>query len=216
MLEYVLKFIYPTRCGICGKLNEQELCKKCENSIKKYMVCKTNKNIKDKYFDEHLYVFKYKNLIRDKLIQYKFFDSAYLYKTFSKIIYKNKKICGFLKKYDIIIPVPIHKKRKTKRGYNQSELIVKDIALNTGIAMHFKVLQKIRNTKPQSSLGKKEREINIKDAYVVNKSEIIFNKNILLFDDIYTTGSTVNECARVLIENGLERESIGVLTKTKH
>ena len=72
------------------------------------------------------------------------------------------------------------------------------------------ILIKIRNTAKQSSLNKEQRKENLKNAYVVNNNEYILNKNILIFDDIYTTGSTANECAKTLIEAGAK--DVGILT----
>ena len=83
---------------------------------------------KDKYFDNHIYLFRYEGIVRKKIIEYKFKEKSYLNETFVNFILKNEKICRFLKSYDIITPVPIHAKRKRKRGYNQSELIAKKIA----------------------------------------------------------------------------------------
>lgn len=112
---------------------------------------------------------------------------SYMYKTFAKIILNNKKICDILQNYDIITAVPIHKKRKIERGYNQSALIAKETSKNIEKIKYKEVLKKIRNTKRQSELNKKDRIENVKNAYEVINQEIIYNKKIVLFDDIYTT-----------------------------
>ena len=130
-----------------------------------------------------------------------------------RIILKNEKICGLLKKYDIIIPVPIHKKRKAQRGYNQTQLIASKISKYVGIKLCDDVLIKSKNTIAQSKLNKNKRKQNIKGAFKILNSEKIQGKNILLFDDIYTTGSTVNECSKILTRAGAKR--IGVLTIAK-
>ena len=130
-----------------------------------------------------------------------------------KIIKKNKKICLFLKKYDIIIPVPISKKRKKERGYNQSALLAREIAKQLNIGYNDTSLIKIKNITPQSSLKKEDRIKNVQNVYSVINNEKIKNKSILLIDDIYTTGSTVNECSKKLIEYGANR--IGILTIAK-
>ena len=107
------KIIFPPCCVICGKIIPNTICKECEKEITEKIVLKIeNKNKKEFYFDKHLYVFYYKDNIRNIILNYKFNDKSYLYKLFSEIIIKNQKICGILKKYDIMIPVPIHKKRK--------------------------------------------------------------------------------------------------------
>ena len=136
-----------------------------------------------------------------------------MYNTFAKIILKNEKICGLLKKYDIIIPVPIHKKRKSLRGYNQSELIAKKLSDEFKMPMYIDVLKKQINTIPQSSLGKKARKSNAQNVYKVDNMQKIKNKNVVILDDIYTTGATANECIKVLKDAGAYR--VGIITIAK-
>lgn len=216
MLEYILDLIYPNVCGFCNEICKESLCEKCEEKINKIMLCNIDnyENDKTKYYNEHLYLFKYDDEIRQKILEYKFNDKAYIYKTFSKIITKNEKICRFFEKYDIIIPVPIHKKRMNLRGYNQSELISKEISKQfKNLTFERNVLIKSKNSEPQSTLNRIERNENVKNVYIVENSEKIINKKILLFDDIYTTGSTVNECSKVLKLSGAKE--IGIITLAK-
>ena len=105
----------------------------------------------------------------------------------------------FKKKYDIIIPVPMYKTKKDTRGYNQAEVLAKELG---GVPMKNDVLIKIIDTKKQSTLNKEERSQNLIGAYKIQNSEIIQNKNIILIDDIFTTGSTVNECSKILKQAG--------------
>lgn len=209
-IEKILDLIFPPVCGICNKEINTYLCGKCEKEINK-ITCVGENRYDNKYFSTHMYLFKYEGIIRNKIISYKFNDNPYLYKTFCEIFVKNKKVCEFLKKYDIIISVPMYKKKKNQRGYNQSELIAREIAKKIeNIEYRNDILIKIRNTAKQSSLNKEQRKENLKNAYVVNNNEYILNKNILIFDDIYTTGSTANECAKTLIEAGAK--DVGILT----
>lgn len=113
-----------------------------------------------------------------------------------------KKYVELFGSYDIISAVPIHKKRKHDRGYNQSELIAKELAKNIPNTIYKNILKKTINNQRQSELKKEERLENVKNVYQIQNRQIIENKRIVLFDDIYTTGSTVNECSRVLKENG--------------
>ena len=165
------------------------------------------------YFDGLIYCFNYKGLLRNLILKYKFNDSAYLYKFFSTIIINKEKYCRILKSYDIIIPVPMYEKKFLERGYNQTELIAKDIALKIGIKLEKELVQKIKNTKIQSSLSKEERKKNIKNAFLVNNKKNIKNKKIIIFDDIYTTGETVNELSRVLKKSGAKEILIFVIAK---
>ena len=200
----ILNLIYPEVCGMCGRLSYESICNKCYINIKKY---ETNLELsgKNKYFDEGMYIYEYKDNIRNKIIEYKFQDQSYLYKTFGRIVLKNKKICGILEKYDIIIPVPIHKKRKQKRGYNQAELIARYISKNLNIDCENNVLVKTKNVISQTKLNKKDRINSVKNVFNIKNEEKINNKNIVLFDDIYTTGSTLNECSKILKNAGAKK-----------
>lgn len=211
--EKILDIIFPRICGMCGKICEQELCNHCNRTIKEL---KRNKKhiYLTKNFDTHMYIFDYRDLIRQKILEYKFKEQNYLYRTFVKIVLNDKKICGFLKNYDIIIPVPIGKKRKKNRGYNQSELIARKISTNLKeIDYTNKVLYKVKDTVSQSKLDREKRKENLIGSYEIRNKHQIQNKKILLFDDIYTTGSTADECSKMLIEAGAKE--VGVFTIAK-
>lgn len=189
-------------CGICGKLDRNSLCNKCKIRLQKNAICKIDdyKNTSS-YFDEHIYLFQYSGEIRDTILNYKFNEKSYIYRTFLEFIKNNKNICAQIEKYDIIMPVPISKKRLKKRGYNQSALIAKNLAKMLNVDYKENVLVKIKDNKPQSEMGQDERKNNVKGVYTIKNKEKINQKKILLIDDIFTTGNTVNECAKILIEN---------------
>lgn len=207
----IIDIIYPKECVICGKADTDMICNFCYSNLKVFPII--NK-YNDKFFSEHLYIFKYEGTIRKIIIDYKFNDKSYLNNFFLKIILKNQKICRKIKKYDIIIPVPIHSIRKKQRGYNQSELVAKGITKNfDNIELITNVLIKQKNTVQQSSLNLEQRIQNVKQVYYVQNIEKIKNKKIILFDDIYTTGATCNECARLLKENGAKEILIFTIAK---
>lgn len=216
-LENVLNFIFPTTCGICGKVG-LPICNDCDKLIRKYEIylvendyieieqnigCKNinleqenNYKFKNnsKIKVQKIFLYRYCDLIRKLLINYKFNDASYLADTFAYLIKNNKKIYDILKTYDIILPVPLHKKRKLERGYNQTELIAKKI----GLKYENNCLVKVRNIKPQSRNDAKKRKIEIKDVFKVQNIEKIRNKKVLILDDIYTTGSTADECIKTV------------------
>lgn len=101
---------------------------------------------------------------------------------------------------DLIVSVPLHMKRLRERGFNQSFLLIRRWAKQEGLAFDGLTLSRSRWTEPQTALSRKERQKNIKGAFAVKDPEKIVGQKILLVDDVYTTGSTVNECARVLME----------------
>lgn len=98
----------------------------------------------------------------------------------------------------ILIPVPLHKKKLKQRGFNQASEIGKELSKNLKVPLFDNVLIKIKQTLAQVELKKEQREKNIKGVFACQKPELVKNRKILLIDDIFTTGSTVEECARVL------------------
>ena len=174
------------------KESQDSICEECYKKIDKYKYRKKSRNT--------AFVYCYKNELRDIFLDYKFNEKSYLYKTFSSTILKNKNVCRNLKNYDIITPVPISKSKYKKRGYNQSSLIAKEIAKKIGID-YKEILQKVKDNNTQSLLSKEERINNVKDSYQI-KEFVEINKKIILFDDIYTTGATSEECKKVLTRNG--------------
>ena len=222
MLDFVLNFLFPPVCGICGKLDKNWLCTKCKKRIEKYErfeVVKTPKRIgeffrfleDDIYFDELLYCFEYKNLIRKLILKYKFYDYGYLSNLFANVILNNKKINEIIKSYDIMIPVPMSKNKKRIRGYNQTELIVKHF--EEYIQINSTCLIKVKNTKTQSTLVATERVENIKNAFKIIDNNIVENKNVILFDDIITTGVTVNEISKILKKAGAKKVLVLIIAK---
>lgn len=212
-LDCVLNFIFPPVCGICLKTSKKYICEECMELIKFKSLNKID-TYNNKNFKEHLYILKYEGIIRQRILDYKFKEKSYLHRSFSEMILNSKENIEFIKKYDVLIPVPIHKYRMKIRGYNQSELIAKDLVYQIrNIKLQNRVLIKTKNIVAQSSLNKKQREYNIEDAYEIKNVEKIVNKKVLLLDDIYTTGSTVNECAKVLKESGCKE--VGIVTIAK-
>lgn len=211
-INSALNYFFPPICGMCGEINENYICNNCYENIKKIKKCVINE-YNNRNFSKHLYIFRYEGIIRNKIIEYKFEDKGYLYKMFAKIILSDKKTCNFIKKYDVIIPVPISKKRKKKRGCNQSELVANELAQKLNQDIWTDIIIKKKDNKPQSELNKLERIKNVEDIYEINKPIEVKNKKVLLLDDIYTTGSTVNEIARKLKQN--QTQEIGVITLAK-
>lgn len=215
-IDLVLNFFFPQTCGMCEKICNDVICSKCRKKLKEITFSnrKCFLELNGIYYDEHMHLFKYNGIIKEKIRLYKFGEQGYLCDFFAKIIFLDKKTMNYIGKYDYIIPVPLHKYRKRERGYNQSELILNSLhQLDKNIKIEKDILLKIKNIKAQSGLNELERKENIKNAFIVNNIEKIKNKKILIFDDVYTTGSTTNECARVLKEKGAIK--VGILTIAK-
>ena len=205
-------FFLPRYCTGCGKklaYDEKLICPRCLNSILKA----------DNELIDAEYTRKFKN---DKIIED--FSSLYIFekdKTFQDVIhsikYNKKFLAGVLLgsllaesleekintwKIDLILPIPLHHLNNAARGYNQSEYIAKGISKRLGIRMQYNVIRRIRYTQSQTTMSLKEREQNIARAFVVKHKKAISGKNLLLVDDVITTGATVKECGKVLKDNG--------------
>lgn len=139
-------------------------------------------------------------------------DAIYAFK------YQNRRIYGevfgqeltekygrFLKqrRITLIVPIPLHKKRLRRRGYNQAELVARVLSERTGIPMDADALVRVKATCPQKTLSGRERRENIQGAFVARKR--IRCRNVALIDDIYTTGSTLDEAAKALRKAGAEK-----------
>ena len=211
--ENTISILAPTVCGICGKINSDGLCPKCTKILEKCAKFEIiNKNA-CMNFENLIYIFKYEGIIRKLILDYKFNEKPYIYESFVNFILKNKKIFEILKSYDTIIPVPISKTRMKERGYNQSLLIAKKLSEDLNIELQTNCLIKTKNIVEQSKLNKEQREKNIQNVYELKNEQIINNKKILLIDDIYTTGSTVNECSKMLRKAQPRKVDVLVLAK---
>lgn len=193
-------------------MNENFLCAKCKKQLEKQAKFEIDKG-KNKYFQEHLYIFEYEGMIRKIILDYKFHDKSYLYKTIVNFLIKNERFFQKIKYYDTIIPVPISKKRYKERGYNQSYLLAEEISKIIKISLSSTNLYKRKNIIAQSKLNKEERQKNVQGVYKLEGKRQLKDKKILLLDDIYTTGSTVIECCKTLSK--ANPKSIGVFTIAK-
>ncbi len=120
---------------------------------------------------------------------------------------------GELKRF-LIMPVPLHPRRLRARGFNQSLLLARCVASKTGSDLDFLSLRRTRFTKPQTGLTSEERKRNVRKAFEVVKRELVKGRTILLVDDVATTGSTLNECAKALRRAGADRVLCLVLART--
>ena len=111
---------------------------------------------------------------------------------------------------DLLIPVPLHPRRLRERGFNQALLLAEELRRRTGIPILKTTLKKKKPTLPQVNLTGVEREKGLKGAFYVTGREELSEKRVLLIDDVYTTGATVNECSKELLKGGAER--VDVLT----
>lgn len=215
IFEYLLDFILPRSCIACKEeiaqgfachncLNniwviKSPRCPKCGRSISATKTCKFCRH--EKYLnygrawalyvqpvDRIVHFFKYR----------RFTDIArFLGLGMANILSSDY----YLKEVDMIVPVPLFWWKKLRRGYNQAQILSEIISAECGIKI-LNALRRIKNTRTQTKLDHKKRKENVLNAFVVK--EEVKDKNVLLIDDVMTTGATIKECARVLKEAGAQ------------
>ncbi len=210
--------IFPRKCFGCGK-NGYYLCPECISKTKEPIQACPICNYDSPYgithircrellgLDGRLSLWKYSRGVRKAIVgmKYKFaFEIAKELASYAASELKEKKIA--LPRNPVVVPIPLYWHRQNWRGFNQSEEIGKMIAEKLGWDFDKNILTRKTSKKPQASLGREERRTNIKGVFKVGK-KISKNKQILLFDDVWTTGSTAKEAARVLKEAGVKRVS---------
>ena len=191
-----LIFIHKPYCAVCGKPIDivTEMGLVCGSCLKKKY-----------YFDRTFSVFVYNNTIARAIFEFKFYRKTFLSKFFVKLMLNKIKECN--ENIDFITCVPMHIKRLRYRGYNQSLLLANDLAEKINVPCIYNLLKKVKHTKAQIQLNHKRRRINLRLAFVFNDEyvDLVRDKNVLLVDDVFTTGSTVNECAKALKKVGVAR-----------
>lgn len=181
------------KCYFCmerDKYLESFICNDCRPFLDI-----VNKGMEIKgYTDEAYYVLTYNKFIRQIIRDYKFNEKAYLYKALGEIMVKSLKDLDLIDSIDVISFVPCHKSKMATRGYNQVELLANYIGEKVNRPVSKNNLIKTRKTLDQNKLNKYRRDKNLENAFkLLDKSEFK-GKNILLIDDIVTTGSTIKNC----------------------
>ena len=225
--ETVLELVYPTKCPFCGEIvsagkkktaAHNGICKECREkypyiSEPRCMCCgkPLTDPVKEYCYDcsrqKHFFVdgrslWVHKDAVENAVYAMKYQNRRIYGQTFGKELAEQFSSYLWKRKITRIVPVPLHLRRKRKRGFNQAEIIAKVLAENTGISMDAGAIKRTRATSPQKELGDKGRKRNIRGAFTAQKS--VKGENIVLIDDIYTTGSTLDEAARVLKKAGAE------------
>lgn len=217
MFSFFLDFIFPQKCVHCGKLG-QYVCKSCQEAMRPVedMICPmcerraidgvTHPGCKTRYsLDGLISFYRYDGPVRSAVKRLKY--KPYLSDLVTVLVnwdFNNEAMKQFSNDF-IIVPVPLHPQRERERGFNQAALIGKAIAKQLSLPFQDYVLKRTRYTKPQVVLKGDERRKNLADAFTHNTKYKILDTNVLLIDDVWTTGSTMRACANVLKRAGAKK-----------
>ena len=197
LIHRYLNLLYPPKCVFCDKLlqeGEEYFCRSCGEKIpmaEGEELCR-----KGAYFDRCVAPLYYDDMVRASFLDYKFHEKSWRSVTYAAFLepYVRKEF----PQLDVVTWVPLGRRSYKDRGFDQSELLAKELAKRLGLPCE-KMLEKIRDTRQQSRLQMpEERKANVLGAYEVKKDASVSGRCILVVDDVITTGSTMDECCRVL------------------
>jgi ComF family protein len=218
LVEAAVSLLYPPVCAICGDsirggkylCNECEakavriiapFCEKCsepfEGSISGAFTC-ANCAHRTIHFDAAVAAYRGRGIVRQIIHEFKYVRQIHLRHVVARWLHAaldDERLRG--RKFDVIVPVPLHPTRQRERGFNQASLIAELLSAQTSISAK-PVLERSRYTTTQTALDRSERMENLHNAFRLRKNADVRGLRVLLVDDVLTTGSTLNECARVL------------------
>ena len=214
LTQRVFDLLFPEKCVLCGKVLEKEemdLCHRCRVEAPDCPV--SGKKLS--FVDSWAAVWYYEDTARKSLLRYKFGGRRSYAQVYGRLL-AMKLQREYPEGFDILTYVPTGRWRKWKRGFDQVEQLAQKVGQQLGMEVQ-PLLKKVRRTRVQSKIrGEARRRANVLGAYAVTEPEGLNGKRILLLDDIITTGSTIGECARVLLTAGAKEVYCGAVAKAGH
>ena len=215
--------MFPPKCVFCKELlpytSNVDICESCMGEVE-YLT--TSEKIhfsfilrKDDVCDDGICFFRYENLIKDLITDYKFCDKPSYCKAIFLLMKPELNIFFEERSLDYIIPIPLHSSRENERGYNQAEYIARLIAKEYIIPLEVNLVERVKNTRPQSSLHRFTREENIESAFKIKWEDAVRDKNIAIVDDVITTGTTAKELDRTFKKLGAKSVNLIVVATGK-
>lgn len=206
----MLGLLYPSKCVFCGGTCEKGkgICSECSSKLKRL------KNIAPIPLTEGcVSVFAYDGDVRKAVLEYKFRGKVGNARVFAPLMYDQIRAQGFAD-YDLITCVPTNNKNVFRRGYDHCFLLARFLGKHAGIPYR-RVFVKLRPTMPMSGLTPSQRRANILNAIGLREDADVKGKKIIITDDIHTSGATLHECARVLLQNGAESVVCAAFARTE-
>lgn len=194
----LLHLFFPTRCPVCGELigSMDKFCNACSEKLKMY-----EGNFSIEGAESFTAVFEYDDTAKPAIFLLKNGIGGNADYAFGSALAEKLRSEGVTDNIDVIVPAPLHKKDKRKRGFNQSLLIAREIGRRLNIPVEEKAVFKARLTRAQKELDRLKRTLNLKNAFTADRKKLE-GKRVLLVDDICTTGSTLRELTAVIKNSG--------------
>ncbi|MDD5863301.1 MAG: ComF family protein [Firmicutes bacterium] len=193
---WLMGVLFPPKCVLCGKIlgkDELDLCRECRETAPVYPFGKR----KGQFLDSFAAVWYYEGNVRSSLLRFKFRGARHYAAAYGRLL-AMKLQSGYPEGFDVLTWVPVSRRRKLRRGYDQVALLAKAVGRELGMTP-VPLLRKVRHNRPQSRIrDAAERRANVLGVYRVRDGAEIAGKRILLLDDILTTGATAGEAARTL------------------
>lgn len=214
-LEALLRLFFPSRCALCRTLltlEEALLCSGCRLSLEEHGFAPEDRKIAHPhaYLDLALAAFPYEACVQQLITELKFRRKPWLVRAFHPAIAETLGD-GRLGRYDLVLPIPSGLRTRIRRQYNPPELLAREAGRILAAPVTPELIQKKRNVASQIGLAPEERLANLYGAFKIRHFKSIRGKSILLVDDVFTTGATADEAARVLKKYGARKVDIFVL-----
>ncbi|MCR4694917.1 MAG: ComF family protein [Pseudobutyrivibrio sp.] len=178
-------------CLTCGKPMDDTVSEKCRN-------CRSRSH----YFEANRAVYRYSGRMKDAMYKFKYSNMRCFAEDFARKSLEYHSRFLLESGVEVIIPVPMYEKKEKIRGYNQARVYAKALSELTGIPLGDRIVRRIRDTAPMKRLNSSERMKNLRSAFKL-REEVVQFKKVLLVDDIYTTGATLDKVAKVLRDGGV-------------
>ena len=214
LLDAIGALLFPPKCLLCRKILDDPQLDLCHTCRIEAPVCLISRK-KLPFVDSWAAVWYYEGWVRKSILRYKFYGARSYAPGYGRMLaMKLQEVHP--DSFDLLTWVPISSLRKLRRGYDQVELIANVVGQELDLPC-VGLLKKTRNNPPQSRItGDAQRRANVLGIYCVTQPELIAGKRILLLDDILTTGSTLSECARVLLTAGAKEVHCGAVAVARH
>ena len=223
LADQVARLLFPPRCQACGTLQDSQICETCRSEIEVVRApmcrccgvpldplaagpslcadCRSGRK-----FSGARSVGLHAGPLRQAIIRYKYHGRRRLAGVFGEMLADLARADGHdalpLPTASAVLPVPLHPARRRWRGFDQAELLCAPVAEALGIPVLTDALERVRDTTPQTSMRGKQRHENVRGAFEARKTHLLKGRSFILVDDVFTTGATISECARMLRKAG--------------